>query len=125
MLLETILASLVPVGIEGVKQVINKYTGGQAPAPVSVDDQIKLQNSEIDRLRALAELDNPHGTPSQWVIDLRASSRYVGALLVIVAGLLSIYTPSLPKEIVAVSLEAVGVVFGFLFGQRIVVNFKK
>lgn len=123
MLLETILASLVPVGIEGVKQVINKFTGNSTP--VSVDDQIKLQNADIERLKALAELDNPHGTPSQWVIDLRAASRYVGALLVIVAGLVSIYTPNIPKEIVAVSLEAVGVVFGFLFGQRIVVNFKK
>ena len=123
MLLETILASLVPVGIEGVKQVINKFTGSSTP--VSVDDQIKLQNADIERLKALAELDNPHGTPSQWVIDLRASSRYVGALLVIIAGLVSIYTPNIPKEIVAVSLEAVGVVFGFLFGQRIVVNFKK
>ena len=123
MLLETILASLVPVGIEGVKQVINKFTGSSTP--VSVDDQIKLQNADIERLKALAELDNPHGTPSQWVIDLRAASRYVGALLVIVAGLVSIYTPNIPKEIVAVSLEAVGVVFGFLFGQRIVVNFKK
>lgn len=123
MLLETILASLVPVGIEGVKQVINKFTGSSTP--ISIDDQIKLQNADIERLKALAELDNPHGTPSQWVIDLRAASRYVGALLVIVAGLVSIYTPNIPKEIVAVSLEAVGVVFGFLFGQRIVVNFKK
>lgn len=123
MLIETILAALVPVGVEGVKQAINKWTGGVQPT--SIDDQIKLQNADIERLKALAELDNPHGTPSQWVVDLRASSRYLGALLVIVAGLIALYIPNLPKEVVAIAMEAVGIVFGFLFGQRITVNFKR
>jgi len=123
MLLETIIAAIVPVGVEGIKQAIVKWTGGVKPT--TVDEQIKLQQADVERLKALAELDNPHGTPSQWVVDLRASSRYVGALLVIVAGLLSLYVPEMPEVLVSVAMEAVGVVFGFLFGQRIVVNFKK
>lgn len=123
MLVETIVAALVPVGVEGIKQAIVKWTGGVKPT--TIDEQIKLGQADIDRLKALAELDNPHGTPSQWVVDLRASSRYIGALVVILAGLLSLYTPNMPKEVVAIAMEAVGVVFGFLFGQRIVVNFKK
>ena len=34
MILETILAALVPVGVEGIKQVISKFTGGVRPASV-------------------------------------------------------------------------------------------
>ncbi len=123
MLLETIVASLVPVGIEGIKQLINKVTGG--PQPTTVDDQIKLQDADIRRLEALAKLDDPHGTPSQWVVDLRASSRYLGALFVIASCIVTLYVPNMPKEIVLVALDAVSIVFGFLFGQRIVTNFKK
>ncbi len=122
MILETILAALVPVGVEGVKQVINKFTGGVQP--VSVDEQIKLQDADIRRLEALAKLDDPHGTPSQWVVDLRASSRYLGALGVIAAGVFTLYIPNMPQEIVAIAMEGASVCFGFLFGQRIVVNFK-
>lgn len=123
MLIETIIAALVPVGVEGIKQAIVKWTGGVKPT--TVEEQIKLQDAEVGRIKALAELDNPHGTPSQWVVDLRAASRYVGALVVIIAGLITLYIPNMPKELVQVAMEATGVVFGFLFGQRITVNFKK
>lgn len=122
MLLETVIASLVPVGVEGVKQLITKFTGGVKAT--TVEEEIKLQDAEIKRLEALAALDNPHGTPSQWVVDLRASSRYLGALGVILAGTLTLYIPNMPKEVVAVAMEAASVCFGFLFGQRIVINFK-
>lgn len=122
MLLETIAAALVPVGVEGLKQLIVRFTGGVKPT--TVEEQIKLQDAEVGRLQALAALDNPYGTPSQWVVDLRASSRYVGALTVIGAGLLTLYIPDMPKEIVLVAMEGASVCFGFLFGQRIVVNFK-
>lgn len=123
MLVETIVAALVPVGIEGIKQAIVKWTGGVKPT--TIDDQIKLQDAEIRRIEALAALDNPYGTPSQWVIDLRASSRYIGALVVILAGILCLYLPNQDDAVVAIAMEGVGVVFGFLFGQRIVINTKK
>lgn len=122
MLLETIVAALVPVGVEGIKQAITRLTGGVRPT--SVDEQIKLQESDIRRLEALAALDDPHGTPSQWVVDLRASSRYVGALVVIAAGVITLYVPDLQQEIIAIAMEAASVCFGFLFGQRIILSFK-
>ena len=79
MILETIIGALVPVGIDGIKSLIGMFTGGVKP--ISVDEQIKMDNNEINKLQALAALDNPYGSPSQWVVDLRASSRYLGALL--------------------------------------------
>lgn len=123
MLLETIVAALVPVGVEGIKQLIVKFTGGVKP--VTVDEEIKLMEAEVNRVKALAELDNPYGTPSQWVVDLRASSRYIGAILIILSGISVFYIPDVPKEVVYLAAEAASTVFGFLFGQRIVLNFKK
>lgn len=123
MLIETILAALLPVGIEGVKQVINKFTGSVTPQ--TVDDQIKLMEAETARLKAVGELDNPYGTPSQWVIDLRASSRYIAALAVILGGMVTFYIPKLSSDAYTLAAEAISIVFGFLFGTRILAGIKR
>jgi hypothetical protein len=122
MILETILGALVPVGIDGIKSLIGMFTGGVKP--LNVDDQIKLDQNEIAKLEAIAKLDNPYGVPSQWVIDLRASSRYLGALFVIVVGIGTLFLPVEP-EIQRIGIEAANIAFGFLFGTRIMANLKK
>ena len=122
MILETILAALVPVGVEGIKQVISMFTGGVRPA--SVEEQIRLNDSEVGKLNAIAAMDNPFGTPSQWVVDLRAASRYIGALLVIAVGVTSIYLP-VDDYTKGIALEAANIAFGFLFGSRIMANLQK
>ena len=122
MIIESIIGALVPVGVEGIKQLITNWTGGVKPT--SIEDQIKLDQSEIARIEALAKLDNPGGTPSQWVIDLRASSRYLGALIVICVGLSTLYF-STTESIQRIGIEAANIAFGFLFGARIMANLKK
>ena len=122
MILEAIAAALVPVGVEGIKQLITKFTGGVRPA--SVEEQIKLNDSEVGKLNAIAAMDNPFGTPSQWVVDLRAASRYIGALLVIAVGVTSIYLP-VDDYTKGIALEAANIAFGFLFGSRIMANLQK
>ncbi len=122
MILETIIGALVPVGVEGIKQLIGKFAGGVRAT--TVDEQIKLDQNEIQKLQALAQLDNPYGQPSQWVIDLRGSSRYIGALFVIVIGISTLYLPVEP-EIQRIGIEAANIAFGFLFGSRIMANLKK
>lgn len=122
MILETILASLVPVGIEGFKQLAARFFGGVRAT--SVDEQIKLDNNEIEKIKALAELDKPIGLPSQWVVDLRASARYLGSLAVIAVGIGSLYLP-VEASVQALALEAANIAFGFLFGSRIVANLNR
>jgi hypothetical protein len=122
MILETIIGALVPVGIDGIKSLIGMFTGGVKP--LNVDDQIKLDQNEIAKLEAIAKLDNPYGVPSQWVIDLRASSRYLGALFVIVVGISTLFLQVAP-EIQRIGIEAANIAFGFLFGTRIMANLKK
>ncbi len=119
MILETVLSALVPVGAEAIKQLIARVTGGVRPA--TVDEQIRLMKAESDRLTALAALDQPGGTPSQWVIDLRASARYIGALSVIAVGIGSLFA-TLPELVQITALEAGNIAFGFLFGSRLAAN---
>ena len=118
MILESLLGALIPIGAEALKQGLSKLTGGIKPA--TIDDQIKLNQSDISRLEALAKLDTPIGQPSQWVVDLRASARYVGALAVIATGIGTLYIPGLDYTVRMVALEAGNIAFGFLFGARIV-----
>jgi len=121
-IVESIIGALVPVGIEGIKQVMTRFFGGVKAT--SIEDQIKLDNSEVEKIKALAELDKPIGQPSQWVVDLRASARYIGALAVISVGISTLYVPVEP-EIKIIALEAANIAFGFLFGSRILAGFRK
>lgn len=122
MIIETIIGALVPVGVEGIKQVIARFTGGVRATTIA--EQIQLDQNEIAKLQALAALDNPYGQPSQWVIDLRASSRYIGALFVIVVGISTLFF-AVPEQIQRIGIEAANIAFGFLFGTRIMANLKK
>jgi hypothetical protein len=121
-IIESIIGALVPVGVEGIKQAMTRFFGGVKAT--SIDDQIKLDNNEVEKLKALAELDKPIGQPSQWVVDLRASARYIGALAVIGVGISTLYVPVEP-EIKVIALEAANIAFGFLFGSRILAGFRK
>lgn len=122
-ILQNILAALLPAAVDGVKQVIGKYSG--AVRPTNIDEQIKLETSTVERLKALATLDNPYGTPSQWVIDLRASFRYIAAGLVIVAGFGAQLVLQIPIEVRLACLEAACMAFSFIFGDRLNLNLKK
>lgn len=112
--------------------VIVDFIKGAAPAVTrkvfgtSVEDQIKLDNSNIERLKALAELDNPHGEPSQWVVDLRASFRYIAATILILCGVGIAIKGVLLKDpaIIYLGLEVGTYPFGFIFGERMVLSYK-
>lgn len=117
-LLTTILSALTPVIAEGGKQAIGKWLGG--PRPVNVDEQIKLDQSEIEKLKTIAALDNPYGSPSQWVVDLRASCRYILAILIIIGGGGLLLDASVSAEVKMLGFELISIVFGFLFGSRLI-----
>jgi len=122
-IVETIIGALVPIGAEAIKQVVTKFSGGAKPTNVA--EIIQLDQAEVSKLEALAKLDNPFGNPSQWVVDLRASSRYIGALGVIAAGIIAIFVPGLDVKVQTVALEAANIAFGFLFGTRITAGWSK
>lgn len=110
-MLESILASVViPAAVDLVKNI-----GGAASrrfVGLSADDQVKLMQAEVQKLQAISTLDNPHGSPSQWVVDLRASFRYIAAILVIGAGF------------ALNNVDLIGMPFGFIFGERMYLGMK-
>lgn len=119
--MEAILASVVlPAAIDLVKNGLGAI--GRKFGAVSVDDQIKLEDAAIRKLEVLAKLDNPNGTPSQWVVDLKSSYRYIAATLLIGVGcfLLTKNDPIASAN----AVEMIGMPFGFIFGERLYLGFK-
>ena len=119
---ETALVSaLLPAAVDGVKNIIGKFTGGFKPT--NVEEIIKLEEANINKLEALAKLDNPYGTPSQWVVDLRASFRYITAGLIILGSLFLVGAPNVELEVKNLSLQLAAAAFSFVFGERMYLGF--
>lgn len=93
---------------------------------VSVDEQIKLDSASVERLKALASLDNPYGEVSKWVANLRGSFRYLAAAGLIVGGLVvvGLGVVQTQPEIVALGIDLASSPFGFIFGERLVLAYK-
>lgn len=132
MLLETIAVSaasaLFPALIDGAKGLFNKWTGGATSQPANFQEFLQLENFNLEKLKTLAGLDNPSGTPSQWVVDLRASTRYVAVIMIIlnaiVVGAFKAADFSVNDEYVMVAYQMANSAFFFLFGDRVYMNLK-
>jgi hypothetical protein len=114
MILELLLPAILPAAMDGVKNLlggISRRIGG-----LSVEDQLKIETAGIEKLKALADLDTPVGTPSQWVVDLRASFRYIAAGVSILTGSALMFYNPLVAEGIAEYL--IGAPFAFIFGER-------
>jgi hypothetical protein len=108
-----LLPAILPALIDGFKNLaggISRKVGG-----LSVDDQLKMQAGDIEKLKALALLDEVKGTPSQWVVDLRASFRYLAAGFSIFGGLF-LLAKNIQPDIAA---QFVAAPFAFIFGERL------
>lgn len=118
-----LLSVLVPILTDMFKSaapaVSRKFFGE------SVDDTIKLANIDIERVKALAGLDNPYGTPDKWVVNLRGSFRYIAAGLLITGGLaLAGFGAVVGNPLfVAAGLDLGASPFGFIFGERLVMSY--
>lgn len=119
-----VASALLPAALDFLKSIggsiSTKFFG------LSVDDQIKVQTAEVEKLKALAQLDTPVGTPSQWVVDLRAAFRYVGATICICVGSAMIFigTDAHLDALVASGLELISIPFSFIFGERLLLGLK-
>lgn len=114
-----VVSALLPGVVEAVKgafgAITRKWIG------LSVEDQIKLDDAQIRKMEALAKLDNPGGTPSQWVVNTRASFRYIAAGASIATGCaLFFVAPSLGE----VAAQLITIPFSFIFGERMVLSLK-
>ncbi len=115
-----ILSALLPAGVELFKSLFGGL--GRKLGGMSVDDEIKLGDATVKRLEAVAKLDNPVGTPSQWVVDLRASFRYIACGLFVVGGLSTVFVA---PAFAPLGMEAALSASSFIFGERMVLSLKQ
>jgi hypothetical protein len=121
--LSMVLPALVPAVADGVRGLFRRFAGAEPSEPQSVQERVSLIQADTERLRAMAEMDRPHGEISRWVADLRASFRYILAGLIIlsatgICSYLAVLEPALRKVIALSSIEMAGSAFSFVFGDR-------
>ena len=117
-LLSLLIPSLIPTIADALRGIVGKFTGGAGAAPQNVDEAIKMMNAETAKMQALAALDAPGTNISKWVADLRASTRYIIAILVVLNAVIVVYVPGMPENYVDLSTTLAGSVWAFLFGER-------
>jgi hypothetical protein len=124
-LINLILPALVPAFTDGVRGLFAKFTGGAGGQPQNMQERISLIQAETEKLKALADLDTPNGEPSKWIIDLRASYRYVIITFILLATIAVVYSPNVPVSIVAVFLDMTGACMSFIIGERMYLSIKR
>jgi hypothetical protein len=124
-ILSLILPALVPAFTDGVRGIFAKFTGGAGGQPQNMQERIQLIQAETEKLKALALLDTPTGEPSKWIINLRASYRYVIITIILISTLFVVYSPSIQIGIVSVFLDMTGACMSFIIGERMYLSIKK
>jgi hypothetical protein len=120
-----LIPALVPMFADTVRAVVNKLTGNAGAQPANVTEAIQLMDAESRKLQALAALDAPAAGISPWVADLRASCRYVIAIIVVVAAVASVYVPGVQPVEADLLVNLAGSVWSFLFGERMYIGLAK
>lgn len=123
MLLESLIPALLPAATDGIRALINRFTGGSGAKPANVDEVVTLMTAETKRMEALAKIDQA-GNVSQWVANVRALQR-PGAAFFIIAGYVGVVAAGSDDAIVAQMANYAQMVTFYLFGDRTYMYFKR
>ena len=119
----TILTAFIPALTDGVRGLINKWTGGAGAKPANVEEAVKLVDADIRRLEALAKLDSV-GNTAQWVNNIRALMRPTVGLVIILARATTLYYDA-PADLSTMAANLAASVVFYLFGDRTYMHFKR
>ena len=117
--------ALLPALTDGVRGIFAKFTKGAGGTPVNVTERIQLMQAETARLQALAEIDKPAGEPSIWVTNLRSSFRYIAIIIIWLATVGAVFTPTVPEAITLIMLDLSGACMSFVIGERMYLTLRK
>lgn len=123
----TILTALMPALTDGVRGLINKFTGGAGAQPANVEEAVKLVDADIRRLEALSRLDQVQGEVSLWVSNIRALQRPVASTVIVISwlGLMAYHGGTDPDTVINISSNLASAVIFYLFGDRTYMHFKR
>lgn len=114
----SIIGAFMPALTDGFSSIIQRLTGGAGALPKNVDDVIKLQTAEVDRLKALADLDKPAGDVDRWVSNLRASFRPIIAITAFGIGVATLFVKDVPPNVADNIFGMATLVTSYMFGER-------
>jgi hypothetical protein len=117
--------ALIPALTDGVRGIFAKFTGGAGGTPQNVTERIQLMQAETGRLQALAEIDKPVGEPDKWVTNLRSSFRYIAIIVIWLATIGAVFTPTVPEAITLIMLDLSGACMSFVIGERMYLTLRK
>jgi hypothetical protein len=117
--------ALLPALTDGVRGIFAKFTKGAGGNPQNVNERIQLMQAETARLQALAEIDKPAGEPSIWVTNLRSSFRYIAIIIIWLATVSAVFTPTVPEAITLIMLDLSGACMSFVIGERMYLTLRK
>ena len=123
----SMLTMFAPVISDGIRGLVNKFTGNAGAEPANVEEAVKLVEADIRRLEAIAKLDKVEGDVSLWVNNIRALQRPIatGVVLVSWIGLLVMYGNTEPQNVIDIISNLASAVIFYLFGDRSYMHFKK
>ena len=126
MILATVLPAFIPGLADGLKMIFSKITGISMGEPKTFGEKLELEKLSIEKMKALAELDKPYGTISQWVSNLRASFRYLSVGAIIIATLIYCFLPTPYQNPAVLSFlsQLSGSATFFIIGDRVYLGIK-
>ena len=125
-LFSLIFPALVPALTDGFRGIVAKFTGGAGGQPQNVAERVQLMQAEAAKLQALASLDTTNGEPSKWIVDLRASFRYVIISFIMIFTAVIVFNPDIVgASVIAVFLDMTGACMSFVIGERMYLTLKK
>lgn len=125
-ILATVLPAFFPMIKDTIKVIVSKLTGVQMGEPRNFEEFVKLKELDIEKLKALAELDRPAGDVSRWVADFRASFRYLAVGVIIVSAIIYNFLPESYTADIALNYLnqlAASATF-FIIGDRVYLGLK-
>lgn len=126
-LLTLVLPALLPAIIDLVKSAFSRVLGIPTGQPQNFNERLEDKKLDIEKLKALAELDRPQGNVSKWVSDFRASFRYIAVGLIIVAAIIYNFLPELRQNAVSLNYlnELAASATFFIIGDRVYLGLKQ
>ena len=119
-ILSSVLGMAMPALTDAFSSIVQRLTGGSGALPKNVDDVIKLQTADVERLKALAELDKPEGNVDRWVANLRASFRPIIAVSAFAIGVSTMFVKDLDPDVAANIFSLATMVTSYMFGERFI-----
>jgi len=126
-ILTLILPALLPAIIDLVKNAFSRVLGIETGQPQNFNERLEDKKLDIEKLKAIAELDRPQGNVSKWVSDFRASFRYIAVGVIVVAAIIYNFLPEASQTATSLNYlnELAASATFFIIGDRVYLGLKQ